>query len=81
MVEGPVAVIEKEFIFLGDLAPGDEIIIDSERMTALLNGQDVRHLVRGEYPMIVPGAQELEYSDEEGTRKVKISLHWRERWL
>lgn len=70
----------KEFVFTGSLAPGDTLVIDTERMSALLNGQDVRHLVQGEYPMVVPGGK-LEYVDEEESRSVRIKVSFRDRWL
>ena len=45
-LEGQVVVM-KEFVFTGSLASGDTLVIDTKRMSALLNGQDVRHLVQG----------------------------------
>jgi hypothetical protein len=69
----------KEFIFTGVLNPGDNLVINTEKMSALLNGEDVRHLVQGEYPMIAPGGG-LEYSDEETSRKVRVKIQFRDRW-
>lgn len=73
----------KTLEFTGSLNPGDRLIINSDKMTALLNGEDVRHLIEGDYLMIQPGPQELEYSDsdDEISRKLRIKLRWKARWL
>ena len=71
----------KTLEFTGSLNPGDRLILDSDKMTALLNGEDVRHLIEGDYLMIQPGPQELEYSDEETGRKLRVKLRWKDRWL
>lgn len=69
-----------ELKFTGNLQPGDVLVIDTERMSALLNGENARHLLEGDYPVIYPEGG-FEYSDTESERTIKIRIIYKDRWL
>lgn len=74
--------LRKEMIeFMGDIKPGDELVIDMEKMTATLNGQNVLHLIDLDRFNLRSGTNELTYEDEEGTRTIHVKVTHRDRWL
>ena len=72
---------EYKFDFTGAFAPGDEVKINTKTMQVTLNGVNALHLTDGAFPILTPGAQELVYMDNEGTRSVRITVQWRDKWL
>lgn len=71
-----------EFIeFTGDFAPGDNIVIDSDKMTFLINGQNALHLMEGDFLNLRPGENTLTYTDQGTGRTVKMKIEHRDRWV
>lgn len=70
-----------EFEFIGSFEPGDVVRIDSRTLEITLNDENALHLVEGDFPMLRPGEQELIYADNEGSRKVRVKVQWRDRWI
>jgi hypothetical protein len=67
--------------YSGNFEPGDRIKVDSDRLTVMLNGANVLHLVDGPLPFFSPGPNVLTYEDSEGSRQIKIRVLWRGRWV
>jgi len=67
------------FEYSGDFEPGDIIKINTKKMTVTINGENALDLISGRLPLFNPGANELKYSDNEGSRTVKIKTLWRGR--
>ena len=70
-----------EFEFIGSFEPGDVVRINSRTLEVTLNDENALHLVEGDFPILRPGEQELIYIDNEGTRKVRVKVQWRDRWI
>lgn len=77
---GKARVYEMEFI--GEFKPGDTIVIDTKHFTVTLNGVNALHLVGNDnFPQLLPGANELIYTDNEGQRTVRVRVIWQDRWM
>jgi hypothetical protein len=71
-----------EFEFIGSFAPGDVVKINSKTMEVTLNDENALHLIKkADFPIIPKGEQRLVYSDREGSRTVKVTVKWRDKWL
>lgn len=62
-----------------EMAPGDELRINSENFTATLNGENMLHLQRGSWPMMSRDVNALTIEAEGG--EVSGTLVYQERWL
>jgi len=77
---GKARVYEMEFI--GEFKPGDTIVIDTKHFTVTLNGVNALHLVGNDnFPQLLPGVNELIYTDNEGQRTVRVRVIWQDRWM
>ena len=65
------------------LKPGDELVIDTCEMTVSVNGQNMMKFVSNdsEFFSLLPGDNEIIYTDGVTTRKVSIDILWKDRWL
>lgn len=65
------------------LAPGDELIIDTEKMTVTINGiNGMKHFsVDSEFFTLLNGDNVVIYSDNQTVRDVNIDIIWKDRWL
>ena len=65
------------------LKPGDEIVIDTCEMTVSVNGQNMMKFVSNdsEFFSLLPGDNEIIYTDGVTTRKVSIDILWKDRWV
>ena len=65
------------------LKPGDELVIDTCEMTVSVNGQNMMKFVSddSEFFSLLPGDNELIYTDGVTTRKVSIDILWKDRWV
>ncbi len=63
-----------------NLMPGDELIIDAEKMTVTINGQNALRLMSSgsEFLKLLPGNNEVRF---EGNGKADMFLIWKDRWL
>jgi len=77
---GKARVYQIEFI--GEFKPGDTIVIDTKHFTVTLNGVNALHLVGNDnFPQLLPGVNELIYTDNEGQRTVRVRVIWQDRWM
>lgn len=77
---GKARVYEMEFI--GEFKPGDTIVIDTKHFTVTLNGVNALYLVGNDnFPQLLPGVNELIYTDNEGQRTVRVRVIWQDRWM
>ena len=72
-----VEVIE----FTGEFKPGDQIIIDNERLRFLLNGQNALHLMQGDFFDLNTGENELTYTDDQSGRTMRMRITFRDRYV
>jgi hypothetical protein len=72
-----VEVIE----FSGEFKPGDKIVIDNERLTITLNGQNAMHLMSGDFFDLNTGENEIIYTDEQSGRTVRMRITYRDRYV
>lgn len=75
------AIIELEGI---NLEPGDEIVIDTDKMTVTLNGTNAMKYVSDDSDTdltLLNGVNTIIYSDNAGSRAVNIDIIWKDRWL
>lgn len=67
--------------YLGALAPGDVLSLDSEDHTARLNGVNALDAIAGVFPLLAPGATTLTYSDAAGSgQALTLRLAHRDTW-
>jgi len=62
------------------LAPGDILEIDSETGVVIINGNEVFD-IEGEVFDILPGANIIQYSDNETSRDLSIEIKFTERYI
>ena len=63
--------------------PGDELIIDTDNVTAELNGESVIRLWKaGSVPLrLAPGENVLIWTDDGIARQVSCTVVWKDRWI
>lgn len=72
-----VEVIE----FTGEFKPGDQIIIDNERLKFTINGQNALHLMSGDFFDLNTGENEIIYTDDQSGRTVRMRITFRDRYV
>lgn len=65
--------------FKGQIRPDEQLIIDTEHMTATLNGQNVLNKINGLFIELQPGQNTLTYADTDSSRNVDLILRHRGR--
>jgi len=75
----PVRSWFETFTFSDDIADGEIIKIDTDRMTVKLDGADVRANFTGDFWKIISGAQDIVYSDEEESRTLELVVTRKDR--
>lgn len=65
--------------FTGLIQPGEVLIIDMEKMTAVLNGRNVLNQLSGTFLELRPGKNTLIYADQDNTRNIELITRYRER--
>lgn len=65
------------------LKPGDELVIDTGEMTVSVNGENMMKFVSNdsEFFNLLPGDNEIIYTDGVTTRNVSIDILWKDRWV
>jgi hypothetical protein len=76
-----IRVEVREIEFTGSFAVGDTIVIDMEEMTITLNGSNAMHLMEGDFFGLIPGDNTLTYTDNEGSRTVRLMVTRKGRWM
>ncbi|MHA6530177.1 phage distal tail protein [Paenibacillus sp. BAC0078] len=67
--------------FEGNFAPGDRIVIDSQKMKITKNGQNIIHNMEGDFFDLVLGDNKLTYTDTAASRSVLIRVTHRDKYL
>lgn len=67
--------------YTGALKPGDRLVIDTKRKTVTLNGQNVLHLMDGDFFELISGVNTLSYTDTAATRNVLTRITHRDKYL
>jgi phage-related protein len=62
------------FTFSGTLAAGKTLVIDGQRFTVVNDGVNAIGDFSGEFPVLYPGTNIVEYTDTEGSRTVHIHV-------
>ncbi|MED0672026.1 phage tail family protein [Aneurinibacillus aneurinilyticus] len=65
--------------FTGQIRPGEQLMIDTERMTATLNGQNVLNKINGLFVELQPGQNTITYADTDNARNIDLILRHRGR--
>ncbi len=71
----------QRFSFTGSFAPGDEILIIPQYRRITRNGENVRHMIDGNWIMIMPGENQIQYSDTEMQRTIRQRITHRDRLI
>jgi len=67
--------------FSGEFKPGDQIVIDNERLRFLLNNQNALHLMNGDFFDLNTGENEIIYTDNQSGRMVRMRITFRNRYV
>ncbi|SDH77511.1 Phage tail protein [Aneurinibacillus thermoaerophilus] len=65
--------------FTGPIQPGEQLVIDMDKMTAVLNGRNVLNQLSGPFLELQPGENTLLYSDQNSARNIELITRYRER--
>lgn len=63
-----------------DLAPDDEIVIDSETGVVTKNGEEI-YDINGEIFDLSEGSNSIQYSDSESSRDLMLEIEFEERYI
>ena len=65
------------------LKPGQELIIDTENMTATIDGENAIHLLGddSDFFFLAQGDNIVTYSDRSGNRNINLKVMWKNRWV
>ena len=65
------------------LAPGDELIINTEEMTITINSRNGMQYfsMDSDFFKLLKGENKIVYSDASGSRDVLVDVIWKDRWL
>ncbi|MNW36736.1 hypothetical protein D3C74_137540 [compost metagenome] len=67
--------------FIGEFKPGDQIIIDSDKLKMTLNGQNALHLMQGDFFDLNTGSNELIYTDDKTGRTVRMRITFKDKFV
>lgn len=67
--------------FHGEFKPGDQIIIDNNKLLFLLNNQNALHMMQGDFFDLNTGINELVYTDDQTGRTVRMRITFRDRYV
>jgi hypothetical protein len=67
--------------FTGEFKPGDQIVIDSEKLKMTLNGENALQLMQGDFFDLVTGKNELVYTDDQTGRTVRMRITFKDRFV
>jgi hypothetical protein len=66
-----------------NLAPGDELVINTTDLTVTVNGQNGTQYFSpdSEFFTLLNGVNTIVYSDTEAERNINLDVIWKDRWL
>ena len=65
---------------VGTFRPGDMLIIDTDQLTATLNGVNAMHMVDITQFVLVPGEDEIFFTGNVNT-ELDVKIMWKNRWV
>ena len=71
----------KTITYSGNFTVGSIIIIDMDKYTVKLNGANALNDISGDFFGLLPGENEIIYTDDSVDRTVKIIVEYHDRWL
>lgn len=66
---------------LGDFAPGEVLVADSEERVVTRNGTNILAQTSGDFIELAPGGATLAYSATAALHDAAIEVTWRDRWV
>jgi len=65
------------------LGPGQELIIDTDNMTATIDGQNAIHLLSDDsvFFLLAQGGNVITYADNSDSRSINFKTMYKNRWL
>lgn len=76
-----ISIGDKTIAYDGVLEPGDELVIDTDRFTATLAGENVLDVVTGDFPRLQPGDQIVSYEDDTSNTGADVRIRYKGRWI
>ena len=67
--------------YSGNFTIGSTILINMDKYTIKLNGQNALKDISGDFFELLPGENEITYTDDSTNRTVKIIVEYRDRLL
>jgi len=67
--------------FYGEFKPGDQIIVDNERLKFTINGQNALYTMQGDFFDLNTGENEIIYTDDQSGRTVRMRITFRDRYV
>lgn len=68
-----------------NLAPGQELVIDTDALTVEVNGQNKIMFLTNDSDienfLLKPGANDITYTDNAAARTINAKVLWKDRWL
>lgn len=80
VVDPAVTVGSKQIKYTGTLAVGSTLTIETDKMTAVLDGQNALANITGEFMMLQPGDSQATPSKTSGGT-LTVTFAWKPRWL
>jgi hypothetical protein len=71
----------KAITYSGDFTVDGTIVIDMDKMTVKLNGQNALNDISGDFFGLLAGENEITYTDDSTNRTVRITIEYRDRWV
>jgi phage-related protein len=81
LAPSPLTPDSKTISFIGQLQPGDVLVIDLKAMNAYLNGTNVLDKISGDFFELLAGTNELQYSDASASRNLGMKIEKRTKYL
>jgi len=75
----PIKMVFETFTYSGNIPTGSRLVVLTDPMTVELDGVNVRENFDGSFWKIFPGSQDVEYSDEDGSRGVRLTVTRKDR--
>lgn len=71
----------KSITYSGDFTVDGTIIINMDKFTVTLNGANALNNISGDFFNLLPGENEITYTDDSTNRTVRITFDYRDRWV
>ena len=78
VAKAPQSILTDYIAIVGDIPPGGVLVIDTDKMTATLNGENVAYMLTDDSSFfeLVSGENKLKVADA-----CTLKVEWKDRWL